>query len=365
MIDHDANPAADSGAEGGSVREAVLAAFEQHGAATEDAPFRIEAPKSDDQPAEGGETDEQKAAAKARDEQGRFAKKAEDAKPAPADQNSPERAKETSDQDDASKVSAPASTPAGEPPKGWSAEAKAKWSSVPPEIQASVLKREQEINDGGRRWSEEKRHYEEMITPVRDLAQRHGVSERESITRLTNAQKSLDENPARFINWLAQSYKVDLAQLATNPGYQPAPVAQRVQTPDVTSIVDQVVSQRLEQRELNREIENFAKDPARTHFESVRDVMAHLIDSGKAETLADAYDQAVWVIPEVRQQILSEQQSRAAEDTRAQDQAKVTKARNTAVSIKGSPLTAPSSSAPKDFDTVHDAVMDAWQRHAG
>ena len=63
--------------------------------------------------------------------------------------------------------------------------------------------------------------------------------------------------------------------------------------------------------------------------------MGHLLKAGAAKDMQEAYDQATWANPVIRQQLL-EQQSEATKATQA---AAVAKARQaSAVSVRGSPL---------------------------
>lgn len=367
MADDNTNPTPE-GAGGGTVRDDVLAAFKEHNAPTETS-FELPSERAPESAAPESETEQQKAD-RVRDEAGRFAKSDKPAdkqtdKPAeaaPKKEAAPAKVvtNKITDQDNTAKATA-APSPAGEPPKGWSAEAKAEWSKLPPAIQTAVLKREQDMSDGGRQWSEEKRRYEELISPVREASTRRGINEAEGIKRLMAAQNALDTNPGNALRWLAQAYGVDLKQLATNPAYQAAPVArtQQQQQPDIASIVEQ----KLTERETLRTVESFAKDTDKyPHFEKVRNLMAALVESGAAETLENAYDMAVYADPTLRTEILTAQQSSAEAAKRQAEQERVAKAKTAAVSLRGSPNGTPAP-APKEFNDVRSAVVDAWQRH--
>ena len=70
----------------------------------------------------------------------------------------------------------PAERPtASEPPLFLSADAKAEWAKTPSAIQAALIKRDADANEGGRRWSEEKRAVETMLDAIRQQAQRTGL----------------------------------------------------------------------------------------------------------------------------------------------------------------------------------------------
>lgn len=332
---------------GSDVRSDVLAAFEKHGVSTEQ-DWSI-----GDKPADVPETpvettEEQKA--RARDEQGRFAKSA-----APKDVAD---VKEVPGLDKPEEKPAQVSTPDG-PPIGWPADAKAAWNQLSPAIQAAVVKREQEISNGGRQWSEEKRRYEETLNPVREVSKRYGVDEKEGIQRLLTANEFLERDPANALRYLANLYRVDLKQLADAPRQAAPRVDSAVQAlyQEIHQLKQTLTSR--EQEEIQTEIQTFAKD--KPHFSDVRQYMGRLLESGAAESMQDAYEQAIWAIPAVREKMQAEREGQAkAERERVE---RVEKAKRGAVSLKGSPSSTPSIK-PKEHATVRDAVMAAWNEHA-
>lgn len=347
--------------EGGTVRDSVVAAFEKHGAPVQNDVYvpddikdivkaKPAADNAEKPPVEG----------RPRDATGKFTKGAEAA------------TAEITDPDATAKPTAPVQT-MGDAPAGWSAEGKAAWTTLakavaalPPEAQAAwaamqtaAAKREEAASSGSRQWSEEKRRYEEMISPVAEAARARGIEPQEAIGRLIQAQNNLDRDPANAIRWLAQSYGVDLTQLVINPDYQvqgrQAPT-QHAQ-PDVAAIVEQ----KLEERELQREIQAFAKD--RPDYERLKPHMRALLESGAAESLEDAYDQARWAAKDIRERLLSEQAAKPADEQRRAEAQKVQKARSAAASLQGSPAGVPVTKKP-EFNSVRSAVIDAWNRHA-
>lgn len=354
MSEQDVTQPQSNEAGGGTVRDAVLSAFEKHGAPTEDAPFTLDPPKE-----EGGEKAE--AAEKpprSRDETGKFAKAAPD---------KPVEAKETTDPDSTVEETQQASKPAGVPPTSWSADAKSAWATLPPAIQQAVLKREQEMSSGGRQWSEEKQRYEQSLAPVRERAARHGIDEHEGIKRLIAAQDALDRDPVSGIQWLAQAYGVDLQTMSANPGQA------RTADPMLQNLLQEVqgIKQTFQQQteaQAAQTVESFksSKDasgnPLYPHFDDVREEMSDLLERGKAHDLAEAYQKAVWMVDGVRQKLIGEQTSKASQLNN--EQQKVDKAKKVAVSIKGNGSAIPAP-ASKTFGSVREAVEDAWRQHNG
>ncbi len=247
-----------------------------------------------------------------------------------------------------------------EPPKGWSADAKAKWAVLDPSIQAEVMKREQDMDNGGRQWSEQRKSYDEMLTPVRSLAERSGVNEREAITRLVEASEWLERDPAGFIEAYAQHYGINLGN---NPTQQtqgrPDPVLSQV-TQELSQI-KQTLSKR-EEAEVQSQIQSFASAPGHEHFEKVRLDMGKLITADPSLSMDDAYERAIWANKDIRTELIKQQQASAQKQT---DAAQVAKAKNAAASPKGS---GPSASPPipkKDYgDDTRKLVEDLYYGRA-
>lgn len=266
--------------------------------------------------------------------------------------------KDITDHKDLSQDKPEPHSPAVEPPKGWSADAKAKWSSLDPSIQAEIAKREQDMDTGGQRWSEEKRRYEETITPMRDFAKVNGIDEKEAITRFLNADQFLQRDPVNAIKWLADSYGVDLQNMTASPRPQPDPLS--------TQLYQTV--QTLEQRwaaheaqQARAQIEAFKG--SHEHFEDVREQMGRLMESGQAASLDEAYDKAVWLNPSVREKLIAAQTAQASQTRKTQDQ--VNKAKRGAISVNGSPVGQAPPSQKREFDTVEEATRAAWAQHMG
>jgi len=345
MPDTEVQPAPETGVGNDDVRADVLAAFEK---------LRDE-PPTPEPAAASSEADA--SPERLRNERGQFTKAdgaetpaAVAAEPVPDADPSPDKPEQPST--------------AVEHPKTWSADAKAEWSKLPPAVQQAVLKRETEIDAGGRRWSEEKRQYDDVLNPVRGLASRHGVDERETINRLLSANDWLERDPAGAIRAFAQAYGVDLSA-PSNSNAQPQPQADpnfaRLQN-EVTGL-RQTIQQR-ETAEAASAIEGFATAPGHEHFEAVKARMGQLIGSGQANSLEEAYEQAIWSNPAIRPQLIAAQTAQVANERRAADQAAVAKAKSGALSLSGSPAGAGAPVVRPQYDTVEDAARAAYRQLA-
>lgn len=288
---------------------------------------------------------EQTAAERARDEAGRFAKVEKAEKAAPV-----EKAGQPSEPVESIKpaaitppVDAPAPVEAKRAPSSWRPAAAAEFDKLPPHVQDEVLRRETDFHkgvEGYKQHAELGRTFERVIAPYAQLLQQNQMTPDVAVAHLLEAEAKLrtgtPEQKATYFAQLARDYGIDLG------------VAQQMPIPDpYTSQLEQrlnllqrqqndwLEAQRREQTDkLNSEIQAFASDPSRSHFEAVRDDMAALIQTGRANDLATAYDMAVYANPKTRAALLEQQRLVAVKQTQSQAQAQ--RAKSAAVSVKGS-----------------------------
>jgi len=306
-------------------------------------------------------------------ETGKFVPKPKEAAPekvAAVDPNSP-----STDAAKASEVAAQTATSV--PPAGWTAAEKAEWSKLSPVAQAAVSRREAEIANGGRQWSEEKRRYEAVLSPVAEAARRNGLSTEQGLQSLLNAQSFLERDPTAAIKWLAQSHGVNLATLA---GQAPDDVPS-AQAPDIEAIVRQAVQrsvapivapiqQRWQQEEQRQQemttqmVVDFAASQGHEHFGSVEQDIMDLIPPLKErnptwspqQVLEEAYTRATFANPTTRQTILAAQETAAEAKRREEAAQRATKARGAAVSVTGSPQ---GSAGQEPAGSLRDEIMRA------
>lgn len=258
------------------------------------------------------------------------------------------------------------STAVGAAPVSWAAEAKASWASLPPAIQNAVLKREAEVSSGFRQKSDEVRRYEQVIAPVAQEAARLGMQPDQAINALMSAHHMLQQDAPAAIARLAQQYGVDLATLASNP---PAIQAQPRHDPMVSQLYQTVTTLQsrlddISNTEMKKHYESVSSKP---HFEQVRQDMARIVQTlpphlTAAEMFEQAYEQAVWVNPEVRAQLIAEQTAQTQQKQAETLQVKAKQAAKAAVSIRGAsnganaPKMPPLNSGGDVYDDVRAAI---------
>lgn len=274
----------------------------------------------------------------------------------------PETVQDTPDQPSEA-VADPAAKLAIRAPASWSPAAKASFERLPPEVQQAVAKREQEIDHGLRRKSEEVKRYEpleQLIAPRRALWAAQGMDEASAIKTLLAAQDLLERDPKQGLEFLARSYGVNLntAQPQGQP-YQAQPA--RDSHPEIAALKQQLQVlqsqvQTAQTAPIVSQIDAFQNDPANLYFENVRDDMAVLLHNGKASDLKEAYEMACWMRPDIRP-FLQTTQAPAAP---VQD--KAAQARRAAVSVTGSPG---QTRVPKSNGSIEDDIRAAFEEVAG
>lgn len=285
-------------------------------------------------------------------------------------------ATETPPSKDTQTQASTAAQTASAPPAGWTAAEKAEWSKLSPVAQAAVSRREAQIADGGKQWSEEKRRYEAMIAPVAESARARGMNAEQGLQTLMAAQRALDTDPRSAIQHIARSYGVDLATLAGTQAANGSPEAS--QQPDIAALVRQAVQpmlapiqQRWQSEEQARQqqtvdfVTTFATSPGHEHFDAVQGELMAMIPSIKDsnptwshdKVLQEAYDRATYANPTTRTAILAANE--AVKEAARVEAAKTrtANARRAGSSVTGSPSGAPATQAK---DTLRGELEAAF-----
>jgi hypothetical protein len=305
-----------------------------------------------------------------RDEHGRFAPKEADkgtpaaaAVPKPVDAPAAANAATAAPQTPAvAPEQQPAATTHRVPP-GWSAEAKAQFGTLPPEVQAAVAKREQEV-DNGFRVLQDYKGLEEFTPIVRQAGTTHADVMRKAI----DWEQSLIRDPVNTVIHVAKMAGVNLSALVngqTEQILQRQPQQAQQQPRPQPVNVEATVEQVLRKRDTETQVNAFISDPANVHAEAVLDDMIALISAGRASSLKDAYDAACWMRPDIRQQLIS-QTAQPAPDPNAQRAAAADQARKASRSISGSSAPGPTRGVAADQPTsIRDSLRDAMRSARG
>lgn len=224
-------------------------------------------------------------------------------------------------------------------PSSWKREVAEKWGELPAEARAEIQRREADYHKGIEQYKQYAgigHEVEKAITPYLQNIQAAGVAPIEAMQKLFEAdhmlRNSTAEQKAQYFSHLAQEYGIDLATVQPPEPVDPAVLELRKQNQELQRFQRSVVER--ENQTALSEIERFQNDPANVHFEAVKDDMSLLLQSGKATSLKDAYEMAVWMRPDIRKSLVEEQRTEAEKTAIAQAREKRAKA--AAVGVKGS-----------------------------
>lgn len=246
-------------------------------------------------------------------------------------------------------------------PQSWEAKFAKDWETLPEHIQAQIEKRENDAYRGLEQYKERAafaKDVQQALQPYMQTIQQLGATPVQAIQRLFNADHVLrNATPAQKQQYwvqIAREYGVplndqEMQQAASS--YQAAPPALAQEINNLRQQLAQV-QQMTEQAQMTpymSEIQQFAAQPGHEHFEVLRPIMAAMLEQAASEnrpmTLQQAYDEAKWANPQVREALLNEQRQ---QQQTAQRQV-VQNARQAAVQVRGAPSAAlPQTIDPKD-----------------
>jgi hypothetical protein len=259
-------------------------------------------------------------------------------------------------------------------PAQWKPHVREKWGQLPREVQEEILRREGDsmrlIGSVGPkiRMADEVNNH---LQPFTERLQANGVNTSEFLGDVFTTIKSLtegdDRTKAEVVANIIQSYRIDLQALDTVlagrlSGPPPDPrllEAQRraMAAESMLAKQRQTLEEQTQER-LGEQLQQFSADPKNEFFEDVRELMADLIETGRATSLEDAYAAAVWANPDTRKILLQ----REAEARVAAKQNRAGAARRASSSVAGAPRAAgmaPTNQQNMSLRETIAAAMDA------
>lgn len=260
----------------------------------------------------------------------------------------------------------PTDEPKRDPWKSWKKEAAAELSKLPQNVQDYIIERQEQFHKGIEQYKEAAafaKTLDKSIAPYKDYLAALNVTPDVAFPNLLKTEHTLRMGSAQekveMLRKLAHDYQIDLEALASVP-FDPRlhEMQQRLDYTKAQLEASNSFRQSQEDAVIQDTIQDFAN--GREHFESVRLLMADLLEKGIASNLDDAYAKAIRLDENVfsklqTQQHLSQQRQ---ELSRADQAAKAAKA--SAVSVKGSPVGVKTTATPT---TTEDAVRMAMRQH--
>jgi len=300
-------------------------------------------------------------------ENGKFAPHIPTARP--VEEAAPE-APQTPDQPETASSEPAKEKPAIDAPQSWSAEMKAKFAALPPDVRAYVAERDKDTFRQISRMGEQVKSHE----PLRAVAEQHadylrqiGRTPESALDEVIRVSQSLDRNPAGVIAELAQRYRVNLQALAAGQPQLP-PQQQRAPQLEPEQVRGELRRLMQEQAVLTA-IDNFKKDaPDFKTLETriagnaaaIREVNP---DLSPEQVLKQAYDDARWGDPTIRERILADQRKKDEEQAKAEQEKQVKEAkRHQALNQRGSVVASPVKGTWED--TLRNEVEKRIPRRA-
>ena len=215
-------------------------------------------------------------------------------------------------------------------PSSWSPAVREKWGALPQDVRAEIIRREEASINGVRKLHDEYapiRNFTEALSPFITEAASNGADPAQYIANVLAGERGL-RNPVpeqRFNALLniAEQYGIPLRQIINQQVGQELLQPQQPQQPNLAVEAQlremQQLKQEMQESAFKREIDAFKA--GHEFFEDVSDIMADLMDSGRAKGLDDAYEQACWVAPTVRQVLIDREKSGTTQTALKQRQA--------------------------------------------
>ncbi len=202
-------------------------------------------------------------------------------------------------------------------PSSWTPKARERWESIDPELRREIVRREEAAVSGVRQIQEKFQPYEnfyKFMSPVVDEARSLGVAPEQHIMNAVMMERALraPDVPSRFqaLLRMADQYGIPLREVVNASvgeevlkgkgqaaqGGVPAEVARELE--EIRHWRDS-----MERDQVLGEVSSFSA--GKEFFEDVRFTMGNLIRSGAAENLDQAYEQAIWAVPAVREVLIA------------------------------------------------------------
>lgn len=249
-------------------------------------------------------------------------------------------------------------------PNTWKKEFGTEFGKLPENVRQEIHRREQDFLRGIGQYKEAAgfgQTIAQELLPYQQIMQQHNAHPRDVLKNLMPAYKTLvtgsPQDKANLILQLVKEHGIDFASLGTDSQQSTAQTTQedpRLATAlqRIEKLEGNLTAQERQRAEAEYSanvdaVTKFGSDPAHKHFPAVREQMSALIKSGQANDLNDAYDKAMWIVPEVRASLLAEQEQERANKLAA-EAANARKAAGANVARRGTPPVKPTTGKIED-----------------
>jgi hypothetical protein len=274
-----------------------------------------------------------------------------------------EETEETTETSEESKETEEVST--RQPPKSWTKEMQAKFTSLTPDVQDYIELREKQMAEGlekDRGDANLGRVMRDTMSPYRAMLQAQGVDEVKAVQSLMNVHyrltnMSLSDKTA-YLAQIAQGYGIDLSNIPKTENEQIDPQIKALKQEldgikqNLTQSQQNAISQAKER--VQKDVETFASDPKHAYFDEIADDIAAQIQAG--HDLETAYEKAVWANPVTRQKEMARLQTEQEASLREKAIAEAEKAKKaSSINVKSrdtSKVPTGPKATMKDLDSV-------------
>jgi len=260
----------------------------------------------------------------------------------------------------------------GQAPNTWKPEVAAKWAALDPEVQAEILRREDDMFKGIEGYKANAKigeQFNQVIEPYKHILAHFKVDPVQQLSGLMKAHYTLatgsPEQRVQLFRHLAGQYGVDVSELSKDPPYVDPEVKRLTEGHQaLESKFNQTQQELLREREaaaqqrveaFEKETEADGKTLKRPYFKELEADVAAQLRAG-AKDLQEAYDRAVWANPVTRVKEQQRLQQEADSKRKAEEKAKAEAARKaTAANTR---TTAKSGSAAAPLGSMDDTLRE-------
>lgn len=211
----------------------------------------------------------------------------------------------------------PAVVTARPPPSSWPKTQYETWNKLDKNTQDYLELREKQMLDGLDQYKEHSgfgRQMRDVLTPYKAIIDAQGITEPQAIQFLMNAHYRLTQGSAEQRAAAYRQLGRNIGLVQGDEGGEEAPVDPRMaELQERQNRIESMLTEgqraayETARQSAVSEVEKFTADGAHPYFDDVADDIATLIKAGNS--LADAYDKAVWANPVTRAKELARTQT--------------------------------------------------------
>lgn len=254
-------------------------------------------------------------------------------------------------------------------PRTWRPEAAAEWANLSPTVQAEIAKREEDMFRGLEGYKADAaygKNFQAIMRPYDNVLKQYNIDPGQQVAGLMQAHYTLalgtPEAKVALMRSLFSDYNIDPNAVFGQPdGQSPYmdPEVQRLRAElhELKSQTGALQSERQQQKAeaVEAEVAKFVADPANVYVKDLINDMVSILNSTN-KSVKEAYEQAMWMNPAVRQREIDRQQAERAQKAAKEAEERVKAARKaTAANVRSS---AKSGGAAAPVGSMDDTLAE-------